>query len=87
MNIRIIRTRRLVKMNNFKEGDIVWYETGYHSACKVKIVGVEGNGATKTYIVHFIDHSPDQTDGSELNRNHYPNGGIPVSYRKCKSLT
>lgn len=74
-------------MNDFKIGDIVWYETGYHTASRAKIVGIGGKGVTKTYIVHFIDHSANQTDGSECNIHHYGNGGIPVSWRKCKPLT
>ena len=73
-------------MNNFQIGDTVWYETGFYTASKAKIVGEGGKGVTKTYIVHFIDHSPDQSDGSDANTNHYPNGGIPVSWRKCKAI-
>lgn len=73
-------------MNNFNIGDVVWYETGYYTASKARIVDIGGKGATKTYIVHFIDHSPDQSDGSDANRNHYPNGGIGVSWRKCKAI-
>lgn len=73
-------------MNNFKIGDIVWYETGFYSASRVKIVDINGKGGAKTYIVHFIDRSPDQTNGSEANRKWYKDGGIGVSYRKCKPL-
>jgi len=73
-------------MNHFNVGDIVWYETGWFTASRARIVGIGGKGATKTYIVHFIDHSPDQEDGSTVNIGHYPNGGISVSWRKCKPL-
>jgi len=73
-------------MNNFQEGDIVWYETGLYTASRARVVGVDGQGATKTYIVHFVDHSPEQSDGSDVNTNHYPKGGIPVSWRKCKAI-
>ena len=73
-------------MNDFKIGDVIWYETGFHTASKAKVVGIGGRGVTKTYIVHFMDHSPDQSDGSDVNVNHYDNGGIPVSWRKCKSI-
>lgn len=73
-------------MNNFEIGDVIWYETGLYTASKAKIVGVEGHGAIKTYIVHFMDHSPDQSDGSDENKHHYPNGGIGVSWRKCKAI-
>jgi len=73
-------------MNNFQVGDVIWYETGYYTASKARVMEVTGHGATKTYIVHFIDHSPDQTDGSEANTNHYKHGGIGVSWRKCKAL-
>jgi hypothetical protein len=73
-------------VNNFEIGDTVWYETGFHTASRARIVGVEGRGATKTYIVHFIDYSSDQDNGSGYNRDHYKDGGIPVSWRKCKAI-
>jgi hypothetical protein len=74
------------RMEDFEIGDIVWYETGLFTASKAKIVGVEGHGAVKTYIVHFLDHSPDQSDGSDSNTHHYWSGGIPISARKCKRV-
>lgn len=73
-------------MNDFQVNDIIWYETGFHTASRAKIMSIGGRGATKTYIVHFIDHSPDQSDGSDVNVYHYKNGGIPVSWRKCKAI-
>lgn len=79
-------------MNNFQIGDVIWYETGFHTASRARIVGITGHGATKTYVVHFMDHSQEQTNGSELNRHfhdapEYINGGIKVSWRKCKPIT
>jgi hypothetical protein len=73
-------------MTDFQIGDTVWYETGNFTASKAKIVEIGGKGATKTYVVHFLDHSPDQTDGSDANKHHYLNGGIPVSWKKCKKI-
>lgn len=63
--------------------DIVWYKTGIYSASRVKIVDIKGNGAAKVFVVHFIDHAPDQTSGKEANKFRYPKGGIPVSPKKC----
>ena len=73
-------------MNNFQIGDILWYETGLYTASKARVIHVEGYGATKVYVVHFIDHSPEQSDGSDANTHHYPSGGIGVSWRKCKAI-
>lgn len=73
----------------FEVGDVVWYKTGNYSASRVKIVGISGSGGALSYIVHFVDHSPEQTDASEANQNRWDfcDGGCPVSAKKCVALT
>lgn len=66
--------------------DVVWYKTGIYSASKVKIVDIRGSGAAKIFVVNFIDHAPDQTDGSKENKSRYPTGGIGVSPKSCVAL-
>lgn len=73
-------------MYDFQVNDIVWYETGLFTASRVRIMSIQGHGAAKTFVVHVIDHSPDQSDGSDVNTHHYWNGGIAVSARKCRPI-
>lgn len=73
----------------FEVGDVVWYITGNFSASRVKIVGITGSGGALSYIVHFVDHAPNQHDGSEANQGRWDfcDGGCPVSAKKCVALT
>lgn len=71
-------------MHSFQIGDTIWYETGFHTASRARVVGIDED--TQTYIVHIIDHSPEQTNGSEVNTSRYQDGGIGVSWRKCKPV-
>lgn len=66
-----------------KINDIVWYQTGHYSASRVKIVDIKGNGAARVFVVHFLDHAPNQTSGKEANKHRYPTGGIGVKPKLC----
>jgi len=73
----------------FDVGDVVWYKTGIFSASRVKIVGIQGSGGALSYIVHFVDHSPEQSNASDVNVDRWDHceNGCPVSAKKCVALT